>query len=30
MSNDFIWPEEKYQQRINPVRQYIDQAAKFL
>lgn len=30
MSNDFIWPEEKYQQQINPVKQYIDQTSKFL
>ena len=30
MNNDFIWTEEKYQQNINPVKQYIDQAATFL
>lgn len=30
MSSDFLWPEEKYIQRINPVQQYIQQAGKFL
>lgn len=30
MQNDFIWPAEKYQQNINPVKQYIDQAATLL
>lgn len=30
VSNDFIWPEELYQQDINPIDQYIRQAATFL
>ncbi len=30
MRNDFILPEDQYQQRINPIKQYIDQAGKFL
>ena len=30
MSSDFLWPEEKYVQRVNPVQQYIQQAGKFL
>lgn len=30
MQNDFIWPAEKYQQNINPVKQYIDQAVTLL
>lgn len=30
MENDFIWPEHKYQQEINPVKQYIEQAGRFL
>lgn len=30
MKNDFIWPTENYKQDINPVMQYIKQAANFL
>lgn len=30
MSSDFLWSEEKYQQNINPVQQYIKQAGKYL
>lgn len=30
MSSDFLWSEEKYQQNINPVQQYIQQAGKYL
>ena len=30
MSNEFIWPIENYQQNINPLKQYVEQSAKFL
>lgn len=30
MKNDFIRPAQDYQQKINPIKQYIDQAGKFL